>query len=163
MRVTRITRLLLAAVTALLALAPVAALAVEPTHETVHLTRVMPRYRQCDGFTIRGDFDVTRQITTFYDSDGTPIRQIIHVDIGGTVTNTATGYTLEAGGVRVFHVDLLTGQYYTTGSATLIHLPGGGVFNPFPGNSLYDANDNLVEYTSPKADRETQELCQAMS
>jgi hypothetical protein len=88
--------------------------ATEPTRETIQL--VSRTTNPCpDGTALIGVFDVTREITTFYDADGTPIRQLWVASFDGTWTNPLTGASLPNTGIRIFHRDLVTGEFFTTG------------------------------------------------
>jgi hypothetical protein len=61
------------------------ATAAEPARETMTLHRVVNPFVSCPGFAVVGTFDITREITTYYDA--TPVMRIIHADITGTLTN----------------------------------------------------------------------------
>jgi hypothetical protein len=93
--------------------------------QTFH--RSIPNFLSCPGFTISGEFDITRIVFTFYDSDGTPIRTVIHVHSEGTLTNTATGKTLADGGNQIITTDLLTGAVVVVGPSRVDTAPGVGV------------------------------------
>ena len=157
-------RLLLILVPLTVALAlPVAAAAAEPTRETVQVisrtTSTCP-----NGDVIVGVFDVTREITTFYDSDGRPVRQLWVATIDGTTTNLSTGVSVPNFGLRVFHRDLLTGELFTTGTNVVIQLPGGGVAVPGgAGRLVFDAQGRLIEHNGPDTDRELAERCAALA
>jgi hypothetical protein len=156
-------RLLLIAALALpLAFAAPAA-AVEPTRETVTLHRVVNPFIICPGFAVVGTFDITREITTYYDEQGTPVQRIIHADVTGTVTNAGTGYSLPTAGVRIFHYDLTTGELFTTGSNNVTKLPGGGTSTPGAGRLVFDAQGHLVEHTGPDSPEEVAQLCAALA
>ena len=68
-----------------LALSPTYAFAIAPTVETVTLHRDFGVVGSCPGFDVTATFDPTRRITTFYNGEGTPIRQQIHAEVPGTV------------------------------------------------------------------------------
>ena len=85
---------------------PATAAAVEPTRETVTLHRVVNPFVTCPGFAVIGVFDLTREITTFYDQNGTPVKRIIYAEFTGTATNAVSAYSLPTSGVRIFHYDL---------------------------------------------------------
>lgn len=140
---------------------PATAAAVEPTRETVQATTRITT--TCpNGDVIVGVFDVTREITTFYDSDGRPVRQLAVVTIEGTTTNLSTGESVPNFGLRVFHRDLLTGELFTTASNVVIQLPGGGVAIG-AGRYVFDAQGRLIEHNGPDADREFAERCAALA
>ncbi len=139
------------------------AAAVEPTHQTVTLHRVINPFWSCSGFAVIGEFDVTRDITTFYDQDGTAVMRIIRGDITGTLTNSVTGYSLPTAGVRVFHYDLVSGEFFTTGSNNVSKLPDGGVSIPGAGRLVFDAQGNLIEHNGPDTAEEFAQLCAALA
>jgi hypothetical protein len=139
------------------------AAAVEPTRETVTLHRVVNPFLSCPGFAIIGVFDITREITTFYDQNGTPVMRIIYAEITGTVTNAVTGYSLPTSGVRIFHFDLVTGEEFTTGSNNFTKLPDGGVAIGGAGRLVFDAQGHLVEHDGPDTAAEQAQLCTALA
>jgi hypothetical protein len=153
--------LLLALALPLVFTAPAAAL--EPTRETVTLHRVANPFVSCPGFAVIGVFDITREITTFNDQDGTPVMRIIHADVTGTVTNAVTGYSLPADGVRIFHYDLTTGEFFSTGSNAVTPLPGGGTAIPGAGRLVFDAQGQLIEHVGPDSPDEIAQLCAALA
>jgi hypothetical protein len=152
--------LLLAALALSLALATPAA-AVEPTRETVHVTTTN-RTLCPSGVALIGVFDVTREITTFYDEDGKPVRQLWVASFEGTTTNPLTGLSLPNRGVRVFHRDLVTGELFTTGDNVVTKLPDGGVAIGGAGRLVFDAAGGLVEHDGPDTPTERAQLCAAL-
>lgn len=153
--------LILVPLTIALAL-PAAAAAVEPTRETVQLTNRLTS--TCpNGDVIVGVFDLTQERTTFYNSEGQPVRQLWVVKLEGTTTNLSTGESVPNFGLRVFHRDLVTGEIFTTGSNVIIQLPGGGVAIVFAGRLVFDAQGRLIEHNGPDADRELAERCAALA
>jgi hypothetical protein len=139
------------------------ATAAEPTRETVTLHRVFNPFVSCPGFAVIGTFDVVRDITTYYDEGGTPVKRIIHADVTGTVTNATTGYSLPTAGVRIFHFDLVTGEEFTTGSNNVTKLPTGGVGVGGAGQLVFDVQGNLIEHHGPDTAAEQAELCAALA
>ena len=118
------------------------AMAMPPTIE--HQQFVRQINNSCPGFPIRSTFYVDRTVTTYYDSDGTPIRQHIEGNFPGEVTNLATGYTLPAENVRIIDVDLLTGESRSSGTNVRIWLPGGGTIRLTSGMQIRDAGGQLL-------------------
>jgi hypothetical protein len=139
------------------------AAAAEPTRETVTLHRVVNPFISCPGFAVIGTFDLVRDMTTYYDDAGTPVKRIIHADITGTLTNAVTGYTLPTAGVRIFHFDLVTGEEFTTGSNNFTKLPTGGVANAGAGHLVFDAQGRLIEHRGPDSADEIAQLCAALA
>jgi hypothetical protein len=141
--------------------APATAAAVEPTRETLHVTSIVP-VPCAGGVTLIGVFDVTREITTFYDGDGTPTRQLWVASFEGTTTNPNTGDSLPNRGVRIFHKDLVTGELFTTGTNVVTKLPDGGVAVGGAGRLVFDAQGNLIEHDGPATTTERAQLCAAL-
>jgi hypothetical protein len=152
--------LLLPALLLPLALAAPAS-ALEPTRESLHVTSVT-RQPCPSGITLLGVFDVTRVITTFYDSDGNPVDQLWVASFDGTWTNPSTGQTLPNRGIRIFHRDLVTGELFTTGTNVVTKLPDGGVAIGGAGRLVFDAAGNLVEHDGPDSAAERAQLCTAL-
>ena len=140
---------------------PSTAAAVEPTRDTLHVTTIAPTRCQ-SGVTLIGVFDVTREITTFYDSDGTAVRQLWVASFEGTTTNPQTGESLPSRGVRVFHRDLITGEFFTTGTNVVTKLPDGGVAIGGAGRTVFDSAGRLVEHNGPDTTEERAQLCAAL-
>ena len=158
-------RLALAVVVGLgvaMTLQPGSAQATEPTRQTVvqvlHSGAVCP-----SGVVLQGLFDVTRQITTFYDADGTPVTQLQVNSAVGTWTNPSTGASLDAVVVREIHTDLTTGAFFSTGTNARTFLPGGGgVAIGGAGLQVFDATGHLIEHFGPDTDTERAQLCTAL-
>jgi hypothetical protein len=134
----------------------------EPTRQTVmqmlHTGALCP-----SGVVLQGLFDVTREITTFYDSAGTPVTQLQVNSAVGTWTNPNTGASLDAVVVREIHTDLTTGGSFSTGSNTRTFLPGGGgVAIGGAGLQIFDAAGHLLEHFGPDTDTERAQLCSAL-
>lgn len=136
--------------------------ATEPTRQTV--VQVVHSGAPCpDGVVLRGLFDVTREITTYYDSAGNPVRQLQVNSAEGTWTNPITGAYLDAVVVRQIHTDLVTGEIFSTGMNTRTFLPGGGgVAIGAAGLQVFDASGHLVEHYGPDTDTERAQLCAAL-
>jgi hypothetical protein len=136
--------------------------ATEPTRQTIVQSLVSGA--PCpSGITLRGSFQVTRDITTFYDASGVPVAQQQHNSAEGTWANPLTGDSLEAVVVRVIHTDLTTGESFSTGSNSRTFLPGGGgVAIGAAGLQVFDASGHLVEHFGPDSDAERAQLCAAL-
>lgn len=153
--------LVIASVIGALAL-PATAAALEPTRTTVHVT-TRNAFTCPNGATLANVFDVTREITTFYDNDGTPVRELWVASFEGITTNTSTGASLTNFGVRVFHRDLVTGELVTTGTNVVTKLPDGGVAIGGAGRFLFDAQGRQIEHNGPDMADERLELCAALT
>jgi hypothetical protein len=98
-----------------------------PKIEQQTLHRSIANFLSCPGFTISGEFDITRIVFTFYDSNGAPIRTVTHIDADGTLTNGATGKTLADHGNQIITTDPLTGEVIVVGPSRVDTAPGEGV------------------------------------
>ena len=90
------------------------ALAVAPIVEsaTVHVERP---FVDCPDFATIGIWDISRRVTFFLDSSGTPIRDIEEVDFSGRIVNAETGAWVADSGSRKFFDTLAPdGSYLTT-------------------------------------------------
>lgn len=135
--------------------------AVAPTRQVVTLTSrsAIP----CpSGIVLLGVFNVVRDITTFYDKDGNPVSQLWVASFQGATTNPLTGASLPDKGVRIFHRDLVTGEFFTTGDNVVTKLPDGGVAIGGAGKLVFDAGGNLVEHDGPDTATERAQLCGAL-
>jgi hypothetical protein len=84
-------------------------------------------YIRCDNFVVIGDFNVTRRITTFYDSDGNAISRVAHINVHGMLMNSLTGMSLAFLREGTFTQDLVDGSTVTAGQRTRVTAPGGGI------------------------------------
>src|SRR5215204_4680121 len=91
------TRMLTLAAIALAAW-PARASALAPT-TTVEQRHVKLAHGDCGSFTLIFEADVTRKVTTFYDHDGIPVRDVLVRRADGTVANSVTGTSLPSWGV----------------------------------------------------------------
>lgn len=138
-----------------------AASAVEPTRDTIVLTSRTTN--PCpSGVVLIGVFSVVREITTFYDQDGQQVRQLWVATFDGTWTNPLTGASLPNRGQRIFHRDLVTGEFFTTGNNVVTKLPDGGVAIGGAGRLVFDASGNLIEHDGPDSAVERAQLCTAL-
>jgi hypothetical protein len=141
---------------------PATAAAVEPTRRTVSFTTVAPR--PCpSGVTLIGIFNVTHDVTTFYDNEGAPVRELTLISFGVTTINSLTGESLPGSGVRIFHSDLVTGEFITTGNNVVTKLSDGGVAIGGAGRLVFDAQGRLIEHDGPDSESERAQLCAALS
>jgi hypothetical protein len=99
----------------------------QPTIQDQTVHRSIASFLSCPNFTVAGEFDVSRIVFTFYDSNGTPIRTVTHIHSEGTLTNTATGKTLADQGNQIITTDLLTGEVVVVGPSRVDTVPGEGV------------------------------------
>ena len=158
-------RVWLLAVGSLVGLAglPTSAFAVPPTVETVTLHRDLGVVGSCPGFDVTATFDPTRRITTFYNAEGIPIRQQIHAEVPGTVTNAVTGKSLTTTGVRNITIDLLTGETKSTATNVHVVVPGQGTVQLAAGLIEIDGDGNLVTEVGRQDPPVTPALCDALA
>lgn len=125
---------------------PRVAHAAPPTVESmpVNTSDPIPAGSLCDfDLTFTGTGTVT--VTTFYDSNGTPIRKSVH----GALIHTLSGPggTLSTNGPAPVHMDLTTGVATDTGNEYHFNLAGSGVVLAGTGRLGIDSNENVVEQT----------------
>jgi hypothetical protein len=132
-----------------------------PTTTEEQFTRVLNN--SCPDFAIRSTFFVDRRVTTFYDPNGTPIRQVIYGVFPGQVENLETGYTLPAENVRIISIDLLTGESRSTGTNVRVFLPGGGTIQLTAGIQIRDATGSIIFDAGRLDQPPTPELCAALA
>ena len=141
---------------------PSAANATEPTRQTVvtvgaHSTALCP-----SGVVLQGLFDITRDITTYYDADGISVRRLSSNRAEGTWTYPNTGAWLASIVVSEVHFDLTTGGRFATGSGARNMLPDGGVAIGVAGLQIFDATGALVDHFGPDTESERAQLCAAL-
>jgi hypothetical protein len=132
----------------LLSIAATPVLADGPTIEEVHVFRQIPN--QCPGFAILATFDFDRRVSTFFDADGTPIRQTIHAQLHGFTTNVSTGYSIPSFGTRYIETDFRTGEVKSTGTNSHFLLPGTGTIQL--GAGLVITDDGQVVQANGRLD-----------
>jgi hypothetical protein len=136
--------------------------ATEPTRTTEIIQHRVDPWFTCPGFDIVGEFDIIREITTYFDQDGVAVRRVIHADVTGTLTHAGTGESLPTSVVRVFHFDPSTGDAFSTGSNTITRLPDGGVSNSGTGQLVLDPQGRLIDFHGPSFG-ELDDLCAALA
>jgi hypothetical protein len=149
----------LAAVAAL----PGSAMAVEPTRQTLVQVGARSTAPCPSGVVLQGLFDITRDITTYFDQAGTPVSRLSVNRAVGTWTNPTSGAWLAAEVGRQVHTDLTTGESFSTGTSSRTFLPGGGgVAIGAAGLQVFDASGQLVAHYGPDSDKERAQLCEAL-
>ena len=105
--------------------AAAAAAAAPPPIERSTVERQFDDWFVCNGFNIAGEFVVQRTRMWFYDAEGSLLRFVIHRDVEGTVTNSATGvaFPYREHDTLTFYAD---GRVANTGEAAHIVVPGEG-------------------------------------
>ena len=114
---------------------------------TIHesFPRPIPHYLPCPGFDVRGDFEIDRTTTTFFDQTGTPIRRVQHVHADGTLSNPLTGRSVADSGDFKVTFDLVTGERVLEGKVNTATVPGAGVVYHAVGRLAVEADGSVVE------------------
>jgi hypothetical protein len=126
-----------------LVLAPPAA-ADAPTTIDETLTRTDAAFISCPGFLVRGDFNVRRTVTTFYDDAGQPIRLVGHIHFSGSLTNTLTGTSIADRGNQIVTQDLRSGETTVVGPVRVDTVPGEGVILADVGRIVRDRSGQVL-------------------
>jgi hypothetical protein len=128
------------------------AAAVQPTTTTQQLHRSSPHFLSCPGFDVVAEFDLTRVSTTFYDSDGNPIRIARHLSYAGSLSNPLTTKSLPDEGNVLVTIDLVAGTTTFDGKGRVDTVPGLGVIFHVSGRMMFDAEGDLVFEAGPHDD-----------
>ena len=97
----------------------------------------------CPGF-LATNAGVASGWETFYYSDGTPSRSVVHIALTGSITNTSTGKALSNEANFTMTTDLLTGQSSIAGGALHVVSKGQGIVVLDVGIIRIDGNGNIV-------------------
>jgi hypothetical protein len=142
--------------------APAAATPPTVEVEPFHLVEVVPAGAAC-GFDVTIEHDGTIVTTTFYDRDGTPIRQLIRWGEHFTETYSANGRSFTTISISPVHVDLATGQSIATGNQRHVTVPGLGVVFATAGHYVIVTETGEVLAFSGLDVPPGEELCAALS
>jgi hypothetical protein len=99
----------------------------------------------CSGYNVVAEWDVTRRVTTFYDSDGNPIRVHRHIQFEGTLTNSVTGKSLLDKGTFTLTSDLASGTLVVTGAQRHTIEHGRGIVIQGTGRQILVPGDLVFE------------------
>jgi hypothetical protein len=136
----------LAVVAGLAGAAPAGANAPTTTVEVRHVT--VPR-GDCGTFSLIFDADVTRRLTTFYDSEGVPMRDVLVRSSEGAVFNSVTRKSVPFTGVwrvtRYYADGELTGRVTQAGRTYLITVPGLGEIFHQTGRGIQENGQTVFE------------------
>ena len=134
----------LVAAFALLAL-PLLAAAAPPVIQTFHDEGSFVFAGPCpNGVTLVGTFTEDVRVTTFFDKEGNPVRELIKVDYVGVVTNPETGESVENPSHTTIIVDLVEGTETQVGLIFKATVPGEGVVFHDVGRVFFDAEGNVT-------------------
>lgn len=141
--------------------------AAEPTRETITFSRHIDPFVLCPayGFNVIGDFDIERDMTTFYDEAANAVAQIQVNTITGTLTNSVSGAYLPTSGLRVFHYDFEDATLFTTGVNLVTQFPdGGGTGVGGAGRLVFSGpTGTVVEHNGPDSASEQAQLCATLA
>ena len=146
---TRRCALSLAIACAAAALPAASAGAVPPTVEVepFHEIEVIPAGAACD-FEIMLEHDGTFVTTTYYERDGSPIRQLLRFGGHFTETYSANGRSLTTISVGPAHIDLVSAETAATGILRNITVPGAGVVYATAGRYvIVTATGEVLEFS----------------
>lgn len=141
---------------------PAPAWADEPTRQAETLHRNIAAFVTCPYGALSASFDLTRVFTTFT-RDGVPVKRIMHGYGSGSITNPATGQSLDATVNRVLVWDLTDGSLFTTGTNVLVKLPTGGTSLAGAGRLVFDSTGTQVDHDGPDVATEFSQLCDALA
>jgi hypothetical protein len=106
--------------------APAQAAPVTHTTESEEFTGTIEKWRECDGFDINLEFDVTLRITQYYDANGDLVRERVKAYGTGTLINSETGETNTGSSPQIYFNDFIEGTETTVGRRNHNNLPGEG-------------------------------------
>jgi hypothetical protein len=108
--------------------------------------------------TFTGAGTITR--TTYYDNNGTPIRQSVH----GALTHTvfSAWHALVSNGPAPVHVDLSSGQMVDTGMEFSFHVPGDGIVLAQAGQLTLAADGSQLDFVGMSV-LNPEALCSALA
>jgi hypothetical protein len=142
------------------------ALATPPTHETLPPLE-SPGVIDCGSFQDNFvDFFSGAQ-TTFYDSNGDPVRIVQHVEHHSNDVNSETGLTIHEHGHFTFTIDLIAETVTISGNQEVANRPGVGVVVQDVGRAVFDFDNNLLFFAGGRNHSELfggdQVLCDALA
>jgi hypothetical protein len=89
-------------------------------------------------------FTTTVHVLTFYDENGTPVKQVFHVHRVSIDTNSVTGKTLNSSADRIVTFDLITGTDTIDGQNDNTTYPGQGVVVQDVGKVILNADGTVI-------------------
>jgi hypothetical protein len=120
-----------------------------PPTTTIEQRHVRVPHGDCGSFTLVFEADVERKVTTFYDQDGVPVRDVLVRHTDGTVSNSVTGTSLPITGVwrvtRYYADGQLTGRVTQSGRTYVITVPGLGVIFHDTGYGIQQDGQTIFE------------------
>jgi hypothetical protein len=130
--------------------------------EPFHVVEVVPAGAACD-FAVTIEHDGTFVWTTFYDRDGTAVRQLLRFGEHFTETYSANGRSFTTVSISPVHIDLDTGVSTATGNQRHVTVPGSGVVYATAGRYVFVAGTGEVLSFSGFEVPPGDELCAALA
>jgi hypothetical protein len=124
--------------------APASADAPVITNEVINIPNPVPFGVTCATFNVLATMRVERQNITFLEN-GTPVRQIRHVQIEGTLYNPTTGYSVPFDGAFTRTEDFVAQTATYSGRHVRVMIPGQGVLALDVGERIMDVSVNPPE------------------
>src|SRR4051794_33355564 len=94
----------------------------------------------CGSFNVMAQYQGSVSITTFFDSNGFPVRLQFHGQARGVIFNSVTGFTVkDAPSIRNSFVDLVMGTEANVGVDFHVTVPGAGVVILQAGRVVFNA------------------------
>lgn len=118
----------------------------------------------CD-FPFLEEFEGRITITTFFDSEGNPIRVQLHLPFDGILTNQATGTSVSATQDLIVVEDLEAGTTTFVGVRFRVNFPGLGHVLLDVGRVIFDADGNVIFEAGPHQviNEDFEAFCEALS
>lgn len=103
----------------------------------------------CGSFMLRLTSDVEREVTTYYDDAGVPVRDVLVRRQEGTFSNSVSGKSVATSGVwsvtRTYTEGLLDGTAIQTGRTYTVTIPGAGVIFHQSGRAIQVSGATVFE------------------
>jgi hypothetical protein len=130
-----------------------------PPTTTVEQRNVKLTHGDCGSFALIFEADVERKVTTFYDRDGVPVRDVLVRRTDGTVSNSVSGASVPSRGVwrvtRYYTDGELNGRMTQAGRTYLVTVPGlGEIFHQTgygiqqDGQTIFEAGPHDFEHAN---------------
>jgi hypothetical protein len=136
----------------------------EPEKITFSVEITQTDNTSCD-FPFLEEFEGRISITTFFDSEGNPIRVHLHLPFDGTLTNPATGTSVSATQDLIVVEDLEVGTTTFVGVRFRVNFPGLGHVLLDVGKVVFDADGNVIFEAGPHQviNEDFEAFCEALS
>jgi hypothetical protein len=161
-------RFFVVAVTAFLALAATgAAFAGKRTSETFEFSDPFTGSFDCGAFTATLSGHDKGRVTTWFDANGDPIKQLGRIQATETDVNPLTGKSIDVKTSLTVHVDFVAGTTTLTGVRNLSTVPGKGVVVQHVGRVVIGPDGDPISLSGKFAEFEEgymdQDFCAALA